>query len=29
MGRLLSNFVQSKFVGPKYKYNRDFWEKQE
>ena len=26
MGRLLSNFVQPKVVGPKYRYNPDFWE---
>jgi len=25
MGRLLSNFVQPKIAGPKYKYNPDFW----
>jgi len=25
MGRLLSNFVQPKVAGPKYKYNPDFW----
>jgi electron transport complex protein RnfB len=29
VGRLLSNFIQPKIVGPKYKYNRDFWENQE
>jgi Pyruvate/2-oxoacid:ferredoxin oxidoreductase delta subunit len=28
MTRFISNFVQSKFVGPKYKYNPDFWERQ-
>ena len=27
MGRLLSNFVQPKVTGPKYKYNPDFWRK--
>jgi ferredoxin len=29
MGRLLSNFVQPKVSGPKYKYNPDFWKKPE
>ena len=29
MGRLLSNFIQPKVVGPKYRYNPDFWKKQE
>ena len=28
MARFISNFVQRKFVGPKYKYNRAFWERQ-
>ena len=28
MGRLLSNFVQPKVAGPKYRYNPDFWKKQ-
>jgi Pyruvate/2-oxoacid:ferredoxin oxidoreductase delta subunit len=28
MGRLLSNFVQPKIAGPKYRYNPDFWKKQ-
>ena len=28
MARLVSNFVQQKFVGPKYKYNPDFWRNQ-
>jgi Pyruvate/2-oxoacid:ferredoxin oxidoreductase delta subunit len=28
MGRLISNFIQPKLVGPKYKYNPDFWENQ-
>ena len=28
MGRILSNLIQPKVVGPKYKYNPDFWEKQ-
>ena len=28
MGRLLSNLVQPKVAGPKYKYNPDFWKEQ-
>jgi Pyruvate/2-oxoacid:ferredoxin oxidoreductase delta subunit len=28
IGRLLSNLIQPKVVGPKYKYNPDFWKKQ-
>jgi Pyruvate/2-oxoacid:ferredoxin oxidoreductase delta subunit len=28
IGRLLSNVVQPKLAGPKYKYNPDFWKKQ-
>jgi Pyruvate/2-oxoacid:ferredoxin oxidoreductase delta subunit len=27
MGRLISNFVQPKIAGPKYRYNPDFWKK--
>ena len=27
VGRLISNFVQPKIAGPKYRYNPDFWKK--
>jgi len=29
LGRLVSNFIQPKLVGPKYKFNPEFWKKQQ